>query len=74
VSDVIARKAALYSPTQKRAMLLAVDLRHLGVLSDPEFVTVYLREHGALDGFGFGGVWLIGPIGDRCVRLGCSKW
>jgi hypothetical protein len=73
-SELIARKAALYSPTQRRAMLLALDLRHIGVLADPELVTVYLRQYGAPDGFGFGGVWLIGPTADRCVRLGSSEW
>jgi hypothetical protein len=72
--DVISRKAILYSPSQKHAMLLALDLRHLGVLADPELVNVYLRRYGPPDGFGFGGVWLIGPTEDRSVRLGNSKW
>jgi hypothetical protein len=74
VSEVIARKAALYSSAQKRVMLLALDLRHFGVLAAPELVAVYLRQCGAPDRFGFGGVWLIGPTADRCVRLGSSKW
>ena len=74
VRDAIARKSALYSPTQKSAMLLALDLRHFGVLADPQLATAYLRRYGSPDGFGFGGVWLIGPTGDRCVRLGGSKW
>jgi hypothetical protein len=68
VNEVIARKAALYAPTQKRAMRLALDVRHLGVLADPDVVNIYLRRYGAPDGFRF--VWLIGPTTDRCVRLG----
>ena len=72
VRDVIARKAAQYSTTQKRAMLLALDVRHFGVLADLEFVTGYLRQSGVPDDAGFGGVWLIGPTGG--VRLGRSEW
>ena len=74
VHEAIGDKARRYSTAQKHTMLLAIDLRHLGVLAVPEFVSAYLRVHGAPDEFGFGGVWLIGPTDDRCIRLGDSRW
>jgi hypothetical protein len=72
--EAISEKARRYSTAQKHTMLLAIDLRHLGVLAVPAFVSLYLRVHGAPDDFGFGGVWLIGPTDDRCIRLGHSRW
>ena len=76
VHKAISDKAHRYSTAQKHTMLLAIDLRHLGVLVVPAFVSAYLRVHGddARDEFGFGGVWLIGPTDDRCIRLGDSRW
>jgi hypothetical protein len=74
VHEAIVDKARRYSSAQKHAMLLAIDLRHLGILAVPAFVSAYFRVHGAPDEFGFGGVWLIGPTDDRCVRLGNSRW
>jgi hypothetical protein len=72
VHQAISEKARRYSPEPKRTMLLAVDMRHLGVLLVPEFVLAYVRTHGARHGFG--GVWLIGPTDDRCQRVGDSQW
>jgi hypothetical protein len=76
VHKAISDKAHRYSTAQKHTMLLAIDLRHLGVLVMPAFVSAYLRVHGddTRDEFGFGGVWLIGPTDDRCIRLGDSRW
>jgi hypothetical protein len=72
--EAITDKARRYSTAQKQTMLLAIDLRHLGVLAVPAFVSAYVRAHGAADEFEFGGVWLIGPTDDRCIRLGDSRW
>jgi hypothetical protein len=72
--EAIDDKARRYSTAQKRTMLLAIDLRHLGVLAVPAFVDAYLRAYGQPDEFGFGGIWLIGPTDDRCIRLGNSRW
>ena len=74
VHEAIGDKARRYSTAQRRTMLLAIDLRHLGVLAVPAFVSAYRRVHRAPDEFSFGGVWLIGPTDDRCIRLGDSRW
>lgn len=47
VHEAITDKAGQYSTEQKHAMLLAIDLRHFGVLGVPEFVSAYVRAHGA---------------------------
>ena len=75
VHHAIADKARMYTAPQKRAMLLAVDISHLGVLSSPTFVATYLHTHGdPAAGSGFGGVWLVGPTDSRCARMGTSRW
>jgi hypothetical protein len=74
VNDAIVLKSGLYSQDQKRDMLLALDMRHLGVLAHPAFVEAYIWKYGATDGYGFGGVWLVGPSHDRCIRPGGSRW
>lgn len=75
VHNAIADKARMYTTPQKRAMLLAVDLSHLGVLSSPTFVAMYLLTYAdPVAESGFGGVWLVGPTDSRCTRLGTSRW
>jgi hypothetical protein len=75
VHDAIADKAGMYTTPQKRSMLLAVDLSHLGVLSSPIFVATYIQTYGdPAEESGLGAVWLVGPTDSRCTRLGTSRW
>ena len=75
VRNAIDDKAGMYTTSQKRSMLLAVDLSHLGVLSSLTFAATYIQMYGdpAAES-GLGAVWLVGPTDSRCTRLGTSQW
>ncbi len=75
IEAAISSKAGLYPVSVKTAMLLALDLAHMGVLASTEVADVYLREHGEpASKSGFGSVWLIGPTERNSCRLGSGKW
>ena len=58
-------KASHYSAVSKRSMLLAIDVRHVGVIID--LVDSNLRAKAAAAGFE--GVWLVGPTAGTTVRV-----
>ena len=75
VNDAIREKACLYTNTFRASMLLAVDVGHMGVLAAPSLHEQYLHSFGDPSAlFGFGGVWLVGPTENHCLRLGRSRW
>lgn len=75
VNNAIREKARLYPSTFKASMLLAVDVAHMGVLAAPSLRDQYLHMFGDPSAlFQFGGVWLVGPTENHCVRLGSSRW
>jgi hypothetical protein len=75
VNTAIREKAGLYPSRFKASMLLAVDIAHLGVLAAPSLSEQYLNTFGDPSAiFEFGGVWLVGPTENHCLRLGSSRW
>jgi hypothetical protein len=74
VNNAIREKARLYPSRFKASMLLAVDIAHMGVLSAPSLREQYLHSFGDPSAlFEFGGVWLVGPTENHCLRLGSSR-
>lgn len=75
IDSVIAEKANTYPHNSRSEMLLAVDVAHFGVLSRPDFVSLYLRNHGdPCARFDFAAVWLVGPSEGHVARIGKSAW
>jgi hypothetical protein len=75
VQNAIREKAGLYPSGFKASMLLAVDIAHMGVLAAPSLREQYLHSFGDPSAlFEFGGVWLVGPTENHCLRLGSSRW
>jgi hypothetical protein len=65
LSGAIDRKALHYDAASKRSMLLAIDVRHMGVVV--RLVDSNLRARAAATGFG--AVWLVGPTTQTTVML-----
>jgi hypothetical protein len=75
INDAICAKAHQYPSTSRASMLLAVDAAHAGVLADPSLRDRYVEQFGDPSAlFEFGGVWLVGPTENHCVRVGRSRW
>ncbi len=75
IADAVSKKAELYPSFDRRNMLLAIDVRAVGVLVSPPVTTAIGDGHGDLcQKSGFGGIWLVGPSDSRCTRLGSSRW
>jgi len=75
ISDAVSKKAELYASVDRRKMLLAIDVRAVGVLVSPLVTTAIADRHGDLcQKAGFGSIWLVGPSDSRCTRLGSSRW
>ncbi len=75
VNDAIVEKAERYPESVKQAMLLAVDIAHVGVLSTATLLDSFLATYDdPSDRYRFAGVWLVGPTESRCARLGKSRW
>lgn len=75
IHSAISKKANLYPRENKSLTLLAVDLVHMGVLSDPVLCERYLVNHGDPSArFDFGAVWLVGPTENHVFSLGSSRW
>jgi hypothetical protein len=48
-----------------------LDAIHAGVLTENGVVQSYLEQYGSPTArFHYAAVWLVGPVADRCLRLG----
>ena len=70
IHAAVEKKARKYvEPKFRATMILALDARHIGKLSDERFLEALRANHPPISAFGFPQVWLVGPIGPTCVRL-----
>lgn len=70
VADAITLKANKYSPEVRFSMVLAVDIRAIGVLASVEIVKELETTHvQVLARAGFAGAWLSGPSDSRSTRI-----
>jgi hypothetical protein len=59
---------------QDAPVLLAVDVRHAGVVAMPPLLKEYLTNYVSPDReFGFASVWIVGPLPQYCCRLGDGR-
>ena len=66
-------KVRKYPLSQRANILLAIDARHAGVLASKPVVDGYLGRYGSPGvEFGFASVWVVGPTGEYCCRLGAG--
>lgn len=71
IKDAIGHKAASSTTADRSRTILALDAIHAGVLTEDAVVQSYLEQYGSPTArFHYAGVWLVGPIADRCLRLG----
>ena len=69
IDDAIRKKVDRYADKQRGEMLLALDMRHVGLLADQSFVRAYRDSHGDPAAHGFKDIWLVGPVVARVIRL-----
>jgi hypothetical protein len=75
IYEAVLRKKDQYEPDLRAQMLLAVDVRAVGVLVCSSIIEKLTAQNGALcETTGFGGIWLVGPSDSRCIRLPGSRW
>jgi hypothetical protein len=56
--------------TDPEKTILALDANHLGIMADVALASCYQERFGSPSTrFGFAAVWLVGPTGERCLRL-----
>jgi hypothetical protein len=56
---------------QDAPVVLAIDVRHAGVVAVPEQLAGYLAQYiSPACEFGFASVWVVGPTAEHCLRLG----
>jgi anti-sigma factor RsiW len=71
IEDAIGHKVASSTTADRRRTILALDAMHAGVLTEDAVVQSYLEQYGnPAARFEYAGVWLVGPIAARCLRLG----
>lgn len=68
ILDAIQRKSKKYGPSCAR-MLLALDIRHFGMFSNPSVVDSINDQMEKIRGFRFAEIWLIGPTVSQCCRI-----
>jgi hypothetical protein len=68
LEQAIDRKRLRYDPASKQSMLLAIDVRHVGVVVD----LIDPNLHDKATAAGFFGVWLVGPTAETTVMLSRS--
>ena len=69
--EAIAAKASKIPRAERLKTILALDVRHTGVLTDDAVLTQYISEHGHPSrSFDFAAVWVVGPTVDHCQRFG----
>ena len=75
INNTISNKAKLYENSFKLSMLLAIDVGHMGVIASELVGSLYIDAYGdPTIQYGFGGIWLIGPIENNIFILGKSRW
>lgn len=75
IHEALKSKEAQYPLGDRAEMLLAIDVRAVGVLTSPTVTeSVGVRYGDVCKDSGFGAVWLVGPSETRCTRLGSSRW
>jgi hypothetical protein len=75
IRDAVAKKQAQYAPAVRATMLLALDVRAVGVLVSPLVADELRARHGDLcSDSGFAAIWLVGPSDSRCTRLPGCRW
>jgi hypothetical protein len=75
IHEAATSKARKYAAGQRDAMILALDVVHAGLLAEHATAAAYLQKYrDPRAEFGFGSVWLVGPIEKYCRRLGTSRW
>lgn len=71
IEDAIQHKVASSTTADRGRTILALDAIHAGVLTEDAVVQSYLEQYGSPTArFHYAGVWLAGPVADRCLRLG----
>jgi hypothetical protein len=68
ISGSIEHKTSIASMDRPRT-ILALDVRHVGMLCEPSIVEEMLREKPHITQLGFAQIWLVGPVSSRCVRV-----
>ena len=75
INEAVTLKAGHYSTAAKAQMLLAVDVRAVGVLASPPVVAAVEQRFGdPCATHGFGAVWLVGPLESHSTRFSGSRW
>jgi hypothetical protein len=73
IEDAVRHKVASSTTADRGRTILALDAIHAGVLTEDVVVQSYLEQYGNPTArFHYAGVWLVGPIADRCLRLGAG--
>jgi hypothetical protein len=71
IEDAIGHKVGSSTTADRGRTILALDAIHASVLTEDAVVQSYLEQYGSPTArFHYAGVWLVGPIADRCLRLG----
>lgn len=68
ISDAIEHKLTIAVPDRPR-IVLALDARHVGILSDQSIVEKVRVQKPEIVSYGFAQIWLVGPITSRCVQI-----
>lgn len=68
ISGSIEHKTSI-APMDRPRTILALDVRHVGMLCEPSLVEKMLRERPNIAQLGFAQIWLVGPVSSRCVRV-----
>ena len=75
IYEAVVRKQERYATEVRAQMLLAVDVRAVGVLASASIAEELTAKYGALCATtGFGSIWLVGPSDSRSMRLPGSRW
>ncbi|HQR78511.1 MAG TPA: hypothetical protein PLR35_19005 [Burkholderiaceae bacterium] len=67
VHDAIRHKSGI-APADRRSMILALDLRHAGLLAAEDFVEAYRHQIRPAD-LGFAEVWLVANVPTHSARI-----
>lgn len=69
--EVITKKAERTPPAERSRTVIAVDIRHAGVLAEQPSLDTYLKTYDEpTAAFGLASVWVIGPTTEMTSRLG----
>lgn len=69
IQTPIALKLARTPAKQRPSVILVLDARHLGILSDGDILAEYRRIYPDARAHGFNQIWLIGPTAARSALL-----